>query len=470
MIEAFKTAVKRGVITYLRKRDAARRAVLPGDFNGLPPALWGWEATAAGRLRVEGVDAVDLAERFGTPLHVINSPWLRKTHDDFLKPFHGVQPHVRLATSYKTNPLPAVLAALHELGTYAEVISEFELWLAARLGLGGERIVVNGPGKTRGMIARAVGLGVRVINIDGPGEIDTIATEAQSVGKPQPVERSRHHIDRLVVTVRDPDPSARRSRPSSGFGGKPVAGLIPSGVHLHIGTGLKSVTSYLQAIREVLEFASALASRLGIELTTFDLGGGFGVPTVRGTDDWDDRMVAMGFPAREAFPPDCPSPADYAPKLAALFAALLPNRGTQAEIILEPGRAITSAAQTLLLSCVARKDSAAGRKLILDGGKNITMPLGRTHDDLDVVVAEDRRSSRCPNDRSRRRRKPGGMMMSSPAQHNPLEARQLHQAPARHRSQGGRRGRQAGAYEERWITCNHQALAGDDPRHLGAER
>ena len=44
--------------------------------------------------------------------------------------------------------MPAVLTRLHELGIGAEVISPYELWLAIRLGVPGERIIYNGPAKS----------------------------------------------------------------------------------------------------------------------------------------------------------------------------------------------------------------------------------------------------------------------------------------------------------------------------------
>ena len=377
MIDAAKSALKRLLIRRLRAQEERRRASLPAEFGGLPPSLWGYEIDAQGRLAVEGHTIESLVRQFGSPLYVVSLPWLRKTHDEFIGAFRKHLPTALLATSYKTNPVPAVLQALHQYGTHAEVISEMELWLAGRLGLPGERIIVNGPGKTRSMIARAVDMNVQVINIDGPGEIGLIAAEAQRVGRPQPVGV------RVITSVGW----------SSQFGLSIASGdafaaleqitrnqwLVPRGLHLHIGTGLKSVASYLQAIREVLEFAQMARQRLGVELTLFDLGGGYGVPTVRTTDEWDDRMVAMGYPARDPFPGDCPSPGEYASKIAGLFAALAPANPPPT-VVLEPGRAITSSAQTLVLSIIAIKETGGSRKLILDGGKNITLPLGwETH-------------------------------------------------------------------------------------------
>ena len=58
--------------------------------------------------------------------------------------------------SYKTNPVPAVLHRLHERGIGAEVISPYELWLALRLGVPGDRIIYNGPAKSADSIRTAI--------------------------------------------------------------------------------------------------------------------------------------------------------------------------------------------------------------------------------------------------------------------------------------------------------------------------
>jgi diaminopimelate decarboxylase len=316
----------------------------------------------------------DLADEYGTPLYVVNLPWLRRSHDEFVAPFKARLPRFALGTSYKTNPVPSVLEALHRLGTYAEVISDFELWLALRLGLSGERIIVNGPGKGRPMIERAVAADVKVINIDGFGEIDLVAEAAQRRGRPQPVGV------RVVTSIGW----------SSQFGLSIAQGhafdafrrirdnrwLTPVGMHLHIGTGLKSVDNFLQAAREVLELGRKVESELGVVPDLYDFGGGFGVATVRGLDEWDNRMVSLGYPAREALPADCPTPDEYASRLEALLHEFGVKGRPAPEIVLEPGRAITSGAQALVLRVVAVKDTGGARKLILDGGKNVTMPLG----------------------------------------------------------------------------------------------
>ena len=115
----------------------------------------------AGNLSVDGVDLAELADEYGTPLHVVSHSRLLADYTRFEKSFTSLYPKTAIGYSYKTNPLPGVIKALHDAGALAEVISHFELWLAIELGVPAERIVFNGPGKTRDAIELAVHHGSR---------------------------------------------------------------------------------------------------------------------------------------------------------------------------------------------------------------------------------------------------------------------------------------------------------------------
>ena len=370
--------IRRAITSLLVRRvareESVRRASLGAEFDGLPPSRWGCAVNAAGEITNQGFSLVALARQFGSPLHVVDRARLIQNANEFAAPFRAGGVQVTLATSYKTNPLPGVLQVLHEWGTLAEVISPFELWLARRLGMPGERIVFNGPGKTPDSLRSAVECGVRIVNIDGPHEIDLLARAAAERGVRQRVGL------RVVTSVgwsgqfgfSIADGSAFRAfeqihrQPS----------LDPAGLHLHLGTGIKDLSTYQTAVEEVFEFARHLRERLGLRIGCYDLGGGFGVPTVRSRTTWDDRLVAHGYAAPLAFAEDCPAPSDYAACLLPILERFRVAGEEPPEVILEPGRAITSSAQILLLGVLSTKPAPHGKTaVILDGGKNLTLPL-----------------------------------------------------------------------------------------------
>lgn len=362
------------LVRRVAREESARRAPLGAEFEGLPPALWGCDIDPAGRMTVQGVPLETLARDYGSPLHVVDRQRLVQNAEAFLAPFRAQYPRVSLASSYKTNPLPGVLEVLHSIGTYAEVISPFEFWLARRLGMPGERILYNGPGKTPESLREAVQAGVRLINVDGLHELPVISRAAQESGLRQRVGL------RVVTSVGWSGQFGFSLADGSAWNAfremQTQGALDPVGLHLHLGTGIKDLATYRTAVEQVFDFGRRLRAELGIAIDCYDLGGGFGVPTVRSRSTWDDRLVQHGYAAPLALPADCPAPSDYA---AALLPVLERHRvpgETPPEIIFEPGRAVTSSAQILLLSVLSTKTTADGRTAaILDGGKNLTLPL-----------------------------------------------------------------------------------------------
>jgi diaminopimelate decarboxylase len=387
-----KRFVKNILINAVHVRNERERRRLQQE-NGIPPAAWGATVNEVGHLAVDGVDLAVLADQYGTPLHVVNHSRLIADYERFEKSFTSLYPKTAIGYSYKTNPLPGVIKVLHDAGALAEVISHFELWLAIELGVPAERIVFNGPGKTHDAVALAVHHGIGMINIDGISEIDEIARAARSAGRRQMVGV------RIVTSV---GWSAQFGLSvSSGSAVEAFRRILrhdclePTGLHFHLGTGIRDVVIYLKAVREMLEFARTLRSELGIHITQLDFGGGFGVPTVRPLTQWDRRLTLSGYPPGPVDVAAAARPEDYARDIVNLVRRYYPQAETSPTVVFEPGRAITSSAQCLVLRVLAVKDGPVGvPSIILDGGKNIAMPTGyELHELLAVTGAADTRKS-----------------------------------------------------------------------------
>jgi diaminopimelate decarboxylase len=375
MLESLRERAKRLLIERRHRANEARRAAL-GQRDGLPPSRWGAAVSAAGDLLIGGCAVADLAEQFGTPLLVVDRNRLETDYARFEAAFASLYPQVEIAYSYKTNPLPGALAVLHELGAAAEVISYFELWLALQLGVPPARIVLNGPGKGRDAIDLAVARGVKLINVDSAEEIGPVAAAARRAGRRQAVGV------RVVTSVGWSAQFGLPLRGGAAFDAfrrlRFTAELEPIGLHVHLGTGLRDAPTYLRAVRETLDFARALRAELGIDIRCFDLGGGFAVPTVREFDVWDERLMRHRRPPAPIDPEATPEPSAYARAIVDLVRRFHPGNGgaPPPALIFEPGRAVSSSAQSLVLRVLAIKDTTAGAPaVILDGGKNLAAPL-----------------------------------------------------------------------------------------------
>jgi len=339
-------------------------------------SLWDLTTNSNGRMALRGHDCVSLAQRYGTPLILVDKEHLTKTYSKFLNSFSSVYPNVEVSYSYKSNPLPGVLQHLHQLGAGAEVVSPNELRLALSLGVSPDNIIYNGPGKTLDGLELAVSKHIRLINIDGFAEIEAINRLAGQYGVKQQV------AVRVITSVgwktkfgfRIHDGSAALAYRQL----KQCAHIDPCGIHFHLSTGMENLQAYAKAVSEMLALAGWLAAELGLKLRYFDLGGGFNtISTVRYYSAWEQRLMAKNLPVQEAtFQPKLPVSA-CAETIAALFRKSIAFSADRPPmIILEPGRAVTCSSQILLLKVLDIKDSGNGMAdVILDGGKNVAAPL-----------------------------------------------------------------------------------------------
>jgi len=385
VIDRLRRIAKLAVLHVLHRVDKSQRRRLYEGRGSVPLHHWGVSANDRGHLLIGGCDAVDLAERYGTPLHVVDEASLVRTFMAFRDAFLRHYAKVEIGYSYKTNPLPGVLKILHRAGASAEVISHFELWLALKLGMPGDRIIFNGPAKTEEALALAVSSQVKLINIDNIDELQTIHKLAQAHGR-----RQRVGV-RVVPSVGWAGQFGLNIRSGAALAAfrriQELGSLFPCGVHVHLGTGIKSVDIYATALREVLEFSKSLERQFGIRMEFLDFGGGFGVSTVKPYSLTDTRLMANGFPPT-VLDVAAHAPIDAFGKTVGDLVSRYypPEEGAQPTIILEPGRAITSSAQTLLLRVLAIKPRAgANDAVITDGGKNVAFPTGYEHHEMQAA-------------------------------------------------------------------------------------
>ena len=108
-----------------------------------------------------------------TPCFVFNE-------DDFannLKNFHMVLNKYFTSSiigySFKTNSLPRLIQVAKENGCWAEVVSDDEFELAEELGFAKDKIIFNGPVKSKEFFIKAV-LSGSIVNIDSRREIKWI--------------------------------------------------------------------------------------------------------------------------------------------------------------------------------------------------------------------------------------------------------------------------------------------------------
>jgi diaminopimelate decarboxylase len=312
---------------------------------------------------VDGVRIEPLLVEYGSPLFIISERTLRQNVRELRRAFAARWPVVRHGWSYKTNYLGAVCNILHQEGSWAEVVSEFEYRKARALGVPGSRIIFNGPWKPPAVLEQAVQEGA-TIHLDHLGELQMLDQIASRLGKPVPVGI------RLNFDVGQPDGwsrfgfniesgAAKEAVQRSGASGR----LKLTGLHSHIGTSVCDVGAYAAQARIMADFMGFAEREIACTIEYLDIGGGFA--------------------SRAALPRSNPPAGGEVPEFEQYAKAIIgalteATRDRVAEgkplpaLVMETGRAVVDDAEILVTRVVGHKRLPDGRPaVILDAGVNV---------------------------------------------------------------------------------------------------
>jgi len=213
-----------------------------------------------------------LARLHGTPLYVYDLDEIEAR----VRTLRTALPGARLRYAVKANPAGAVLSRLAELGVGAEAITVGEIARAVRSGIPAADVLVGGPGQGPDLRALARRLAVGHVSLDGAGQWDAWR-DAAPAGT------------RFLVRVNPEfDPRTHEHLATGAVGSKfglplPAATALAerldaegrlAGFHVHAGSMIEDAAVH----REILRTVAPLFDRFPTA-RTFDLGGGFAVPS-----------------------------------------------------------------------------------------------------------------------------------------------------------------------------------------------
>ena len=124
-------------------------------------------ASDDGRLRVGGVDVLELAEQYGTPLFVYDEAHLRARCREARQVF-GPDGAVYATKAFLCR---AMARLVDEEGLRLDVATGGELEVALAAGVSAERLVLHGNNKSLDELRRALEVGVGRVVVDSDDEL-----------------------------------------------------------------------------------------------------------------------------------------------------------------------------------------------------------------------------------------------------------------------------------------------------------
>ncbi len=336
----------------------------------------------------DGCSLPELALNYGTPAYVVNMGLLRQCYSELSASFQNQGLSARLFYSYKTNPVPAVLQDFAALGCGAEVISEFEFWLARQLGLDGDCIIVNGSCKTGQLIRQAIMSNAALINVESLDELRHVQVIASELGKAASVGMRinpclpKRRFDFTLFSgtraniagFRPTDPEWKQALQFL----REDPRLQVKGLQFHIGSGIRQARPYIDALATALKMWTDLLNA-GFNPTILDIGGGFGIPTLRVLNLVEAvRFFVWNRPPKIQRAEERSSlTEEIAQSSSRILQRYAREKGVSMPIVyLEPGRALTGASQLLLLQVKSlRRRHDGDATVICDAGALSLSPL-----------------------------------------------------------------------------------------------
>ena len=251
-----------------------------------------------GHLTIGGADVVSLAEKYGTPLYIMDEDKIRHTCKEYQSAMtEAFGDNFTVNYASKAFSTKAIYKIVDNEGLSADVVSGGELYTALTANFPAKKISFHGNNKTRDEIVFALKSNIKQFIVDNIEELKIIDDEARRMSKVADVSfRIKPGVDAHTHDF------VKTGQIDSKFGvalengeafeiiktALSMENIRLVGLHCHIGSQIFDSEPFSQAAEVMLKFIAKIKKELNFEIRELDLGGGFGV---KYTDSDDPKTI-----------------------------------------------------------------------------------------------------------------------------------------------------------------------------------
>lgn len=310
-----------------------------------------------GNLEIGGCDLVKLAEKYGTPLYVLDEATIRKICRDYKDAFKGY-PKVNMMYASKALCSSATSALIASEGFGFDVVSSGEIFTVYKSGANMSKVLFNGNNKSYDELSLAIELGVGRISVDNFFELSLLNEIAKSHKKivnillriTPGIECHTHeyiqtgHLDsKFGFDLTQIDDAVELIV-------NDYTNLKLHGLHAHIGSQIFEKSIYGDEIEILVKEIARLDEKFGLKLDEINIGGGLGVKYVEAD-----------------YPPSTYEVAEIVIKR--LYECIEKYKIDAPALFIEPGRSIISTSGVTLYTLGSSKQVPKGKTYFaVDGG------------------------------------------------------------------------------------------------------
>ena len=343
---------------------------------------------AKNHLEIGGVDTLELAQKYGTPLYVFDVSYIKNMCQIFSKTLKDYYGDGIISYASKAFSCKEIYRLISKENMGADVVSGGELYTALSAGFSPENLYFHGYNKTDKALEHAIKSKVKTIIIDSFEEADTLDELAKKFGVKQEVfirinpgveAHTHHYIQTAKVDSKFGFSISNGDALDIVLYVKEKKNLNLTGLHCHIGSQIFEKKSFAIAVDKMTDFYKLLKENHGVSFDKLNLGGGFGIYYSEG----DAKLSYNDY-------------AEYVKTICEKLNACVLEKGIKKPfLILEPGRSIVGEAGITLYTAGNTKIIKNIKNyLSIDGGMFDNPRFALYQAKYTVVPAEKMRDAR----------------------------------------------------------------------------
>ena len=338
-----------------------------------------YQTNDQGHLMIGGVDALKLAENFGTPLVVYDVAQIRKQFNALKQAFVAGQVDYAISYASKAFTSIAIYQVINELGGHIDVVSGGELYTALKAGFPTEKISFHGNNKTKDELLMAVENNVGVIILDNFHEIELLKQVLHETNKKVQVmlritpgvSAHTHEYDQTGQEDSKFGFDVRSGQAEKAFlqvETEEQMELI--GLHAHIGSQILETEGFNLEVEKLMQLVQEWKQKYDYQPQVLNLGGGFGIRYTA-----KDRVIGLG---------------TFVEQIIASVRTLAEQYQLNVPAIwVEPGRSIVGEAGYSLYTVGSRKDVPGLTPYVtVDGGMGDNIRPALYQAEYEALVAK----------------------------------------------------------------------------------
>lgn len=338
-----------------------------------------YQTNDQGHLMIGGVDALKLAENFGTPLVVYDVAQIRKQFNALKQAFVDGQVDYAISYASKAFTSIAIYQVINELGGHIDVVSGGELYTALKAGFPTEKISFHGNNKTKDELLMAVENNVGVIILDNFHEIELLKQVLHETNKKVQVmlritpgvSAHTHEYDQTGQEDSKFGFDVRSGQAEKAFlQVKAEEQIELIGLHAHIGSQILETEGFNLEVEKLMQLVHEWKQKYDYQPQVLNLGGGFGIRYTA-----KDRVIGLG---------------TFVEQIIASVRTLAEQYQLNVPAIwVEPGRSIVGEAGYSLYTVGSRKDVPGLTPYVtVDGGMGDNIRPALYQAEYEALVAK----------------------------------------------------------------------------------